>query len=390
MRLRYRIKEALQFLSFAFYPKTTLIACFIFSLIVIAALVFAMLTIPQDSNWYNVIFALTTGAVGSSIVSFVIELTSNYRHNKLAWYELQDYYSAITEFETHKQIKMHNTSFQRAEIKARAEFQAAGGVEEIDGDEPKDIIHITWEELPKLIPVLKSTIDDKKEFLSDKEINGIKAILADYEQIKFGVLNYILLSPMTYDALNHPDEEYLRNLYPSDVLNNMPDWMRKHLASTESQKACELYAETILSDSFLLSQVLKDYDVSQNGLDSYQSEVDEEEELKELEESEYLEEDEPEDEETFRARNEAYSKQMEEENRPFVSWLLSKSCQNISESIDYLERVILKKPFYGIKLKMDRNSAKESLHNVVAKISYESEKKRLDRVLSKQKNDSSL
>lgn len=385
MRLRYRIKEAFQFLSFAFYPKTTLIACFIFSLIVIAALVFAMLTIPQDSNWYNVIFALTTGAVGSSIVSFVVELTSNFRHNKLAWYELQDYYFAITEFETHKQVKMQNTSFQRAEIKAREEFRAAGGVDEFYDEEPKDIIQITWEELPKLSPILRTAINDKKEFLSDKEIKGIKAILADYEQIRFGVRNYILLSPMTYDALNHPDEEYLRNLYPSVVLKNMPDWMRKYLASTESQKACELYAETILSDSFLLSQVLKDYDVSQNGLDSYQSEIDEEEELKELDESEYLEEDEPEDEETFRARNEAYSKQMEEENRPFVSWLLSKSCQNISESIDYLERVILKKPFYGMKLKMDRNSAKESLHNFMAKISYESEKKRLDRLLAKQK-----
>ena len=169
----------------------------------------------------------------------------------------------------------------------------------------------------------------------------------------------------------------------------MPDWMRKHLASTESQKACELYAETILSDSFLLSQVMKDYDVSQNGLDSYQSEIDEEEELKELDESEYLEEDEPEDEETFRARNEAYSKQMEEKTRPFVSWLLSKSSQNISESIDNLEKLILKKPFYGTKLKMDRNSAKESLNGIVAKISYESEKKRLDRLLAKQKTKNS-
>lgn len=56
-------------------------------------------------------FALTTGAVGSSIVSFVVELTSNYRHNKLAWYELQDYYSAIEEFEITKQVKMQNTSF---------------------------------------------------------------------------------------------------------------------------------------------------------------------------------------------------------------------------------------------------------------------------------------
>lgn len=389
MRLRYRIKEAFHFLIFAFYPKTTLIACFVFSLVVISALIFAMLTIPQDSNWYNVVFALTTGAVGSSIVSFVVELTSNYRHNKLAWYELQDYYSAIETFELAKQIGMHNTSFQQAMSKAREEFLAAGGVEESYDDEPKDIIRITWEELPKLIPVLRTAINDKKEFLSDKEINEINTILADYEQIKFGVRNYIMLSTMTYDALNHPDEEYIRNLYPSDVLKNMPDWMRKHLASTETQKACELYAETILSDSFLLSQVMKDYDVSQNGLDSYQSKIDKEKELKKLDDSEYLEEYEPEDEETFRAIKEAYSKWMEEKSRPFISWLLSKSCQNISESIDNLEKLILKKPLYGAMLKMDRNSSKESLHNFMAKICYESEKEQLDELLAKQKKKNS-
>lgn len=348
-----------------------------------------MLTISQDSNWYNVVFALTTGAVGSSIVSFVVELTSNYKHIKLAWYELQEYYSAVETYESTKQIKMQNTSFQRAEGKARTEFIAAGGIEEIDDNEPKDIIQITWEELPRLIPVLKSAFDNKKGFLSDKEISEIKGILVNYEQIKFGVQNYIMLSPMIYDALNHPDEEYLRNLYPSDVLNNMPNWMRKHLASAESQKACELYADTILSDSFLLSQVMEDYDVSQNGLDAYQNEVDEEVELDEVEESEYLEENESEDEETFRARNEAYSKQLEEEFRPFISWLLSKSCQNISDRIENLERLILKKPFYGTKLKMDRNSAKESLNNLVAKASYESEKKRLDSLLAKQKTGNS-
>lgn len=35
MKIRYRIKEALQFLTFAFYPKITLIACAVFSVIVV-------------------------------------------------------------------------------------------------------------------------------------------------------------------------------------------------------------------------------------------------------------------------------------------------------------------------------------------------------------------
>lgn len=130
--------------------------------------------------------------------------------------------------------------------------------------------------------------------------------------------------------------------------------------------------------------------MSQNGLDSYQSKIDKEKELKKLDDSEYLEEYEPEDEETFRAIKEAYSKWMEEKSRPFISWLLSKSCQNISESIDNLEKLILKKPLYGAMLKMNRNSSKESLHNFMAKICYESEKEQLDELLAKQKKKNSF
>lgn len=83
MRLKYRLKEALRFLLFAFYPKTTLIACVIFSVIVITMLGVAMALAPEGSGFYNIVFTLTTGAVASFFVSFVVELSNNYRHNKL-------------------------------------------------------------------------------------------------------------------------------------------------------------------------------------------------------------------------------------------------------------------------------------------------------------------
>lgn len=391
MKLRYRIKEAFKFLSFAFYPKTTLIACIVFTGIVIAALVFTMLTIPQESNWYNVVFALTTGAVGSSIVSFVVELTSNYKHNKLAFYELRKYYSAIENYEIMKQIKMQNTSVvQRAKKKAHEEFQTALGVDEVDEDKPKDIIQITWEELPELIPVLKSTINEKKEFLSDKEIHVIEGILSDYMGIEFAIGNCVLLSPMSYDAINHPDEDYLRTLYPSNILKRMPDWIREDLARKESRKARDSYVDTILSDSFLFSQVMKDYEVSLNAL----RKLDERKDLKELdemEECEYLEEDEPEDEETFRAGIEACYRYVEEESRASVSCFMSMSCWNISARIDELERIILKKPFYGTKLEIDRSFAKESIGNsIVSKTIYERERNRLEKLIAKKKADSSI
>lgn len=383
MRVKYRIKEALQFLTFAFYPKTTLIACAVFSTIVIAILGIVMAAIPQESNWYNIVFALTTGAVGSFFVSFVVELAGNYRHNKLAWHELQEYYSAVMDYESHKLVMMQLAPHQRAKKKAHEEFVAAGGVEEVDEDDkPKDIIQITWNQLPDIIPVFRRTLNDKKEFLSDVEINELKNILSDYKQIQFTILKRILMSPMTYDALNHPDEDFLKSIYPSDVISNMPEWIRKYLSSKESKKASKLYAEAILSDAFLLSQFMENYDISQNGLDSYQDEIDnlEEGEDGESEDIDYDEFDfsEPDDEETFRAQKEEFDKQMELNQRPFASWLLSKSCQNISESVDILKKSILKKPYYGMMMKSYNNSASEPIDDILSIMSYESEKRRLD------------
>ena len=378
MRLKNRLNEMLRFLSFAFYPKTTLIACVIFSVIVVTILGVAMVLTPEGSGFYNIIFALTTGAVASFFVSFVVELSNNYRHNKLAWYELKEYYSIVMDYESHKQVMMKLTPHQRAEKKAHEEFVAAGGIEENDEyDQPKDIIQITWERLPNMMPIFKQTFDDKKQFLSDIEIDELESIISEYKQVQFFIHRRILMSPMYYDVLNHPDENYLASIYPSDILKNMPVWIRKSLSSTESQKACERYIEAILSDFTLLSQYMKNYEISQKGIDAYKDEP---------EDIDYDDVDfsEPEDEETFRRQNEIIDQQMEQEERPFTSWVISESCQKIAESIDVLEQSIMKKPYYGMMIKYFSNSANEPIDDIMSISTYEYEKRRLDKKLKKQ------
>lgn len=387
MRLKNRLNEALRFLSFAFYPKTTLIACVIYSASVITILGVAMALVPEWSGFYNIVFALTTGAIASFFVSFVIELSNNYRHNKLAWYELKEYYSTVMDYESHKQVMMKLTPHQRAEKKAHEEFVAAGGIEEIDEyDQPKDIIQITWERLPNMMPIFKQTLNDKKQFLSDIEIDELESIISEYKQIQSFIHRRILMSPMYYDVLNHPDENYLASIYPNDILKNMPAWIRKSLSSTESQKACERYVEVILSDFTLLSQYMENYEISQKGIDAYKDELDKAEAEVEPEDIDYYDVDfsEPEDEGTFKRQNEIIDQQMEQEERPFTSWVISESCQNIAESIDVLEQSIMKKPYYGMMIKYFSNSVNEPIDDIVSISTYEYEKRRLDKKLKKQ------
>ena len=387
MRLKYRIKEGLRFLSFAFYPKTSLIACTVFSAISIIILGFVMVITPHDSNMYNIAFALTTGAAGSFFVSFVLELAGNYRHNKLAWHELQEYYSVIMDYESRKQVMMQLTPAQRARKKAHEEFVVAGGIEDIYEDrKPKDVIQITWRLLPDIIPVFISTLDNKKDFLSDVEIDELRNIVSEYERIQQIIRLRVLMSPMTYDAFNHPDEEYLKSIYPADVIRNMPYWIRKQLAAKESRKACDVYADAILADSELLLKFMENYDISQHGLDSY--EVDDEkleETVSDDTDHDEIDYSEPEDEEAFRAQSEAVDIQMELKQRPFESWHLSQCCKHIAESMDILEKSIMRKPYYGMIIKYFADSAEQPCDDYMSSLSYESEKERLDKKLEKQK-----
>lgn len=387
MRLKYRLKEALRFLLFAFYPKTMLIACVIFSAIVITMLGVAMALAPEGSGFYNIVFALTTGAVASFFVSFVVELSNNYRHNKLAWYELKEYYSTIMKFEKHKQIMMKLTPSQRAVKKAHEEFVAAGGIEEIDEyDQSKDVIQVTWEQLPDIMPIFKQTFNDKKQFLSDIEIDKLESVISEYEQIQSVIHDRILMSLMYDDALYRSDENYLASIYPNNILKNMPAWIKKYMSNIESQKAIDRYVEAIFSDFKLLSQYMENYEISQKGIDAYKDELEKAEAEVESEDIDYDDADfsEPEDEETYRRQSEIMNKQVELDEISFSSWEISESCKKIAESIDVLEQSIMKKPYYGIMIKYVNNSANKSIDDITSISAYEYEKRQLDKKLKKQ------
>lgn len=420
MRLKYRIQTFLQFIAFAFYPKTTLIACTVFSLVVIAVLALVMASVPEGSVAYNIVFALTTGATGSFFVSIIVELSSNYRNNKLAWQELQDYYSIITDYECSKQVLLRNTPSQRAERKAKEEFVDAvfksnkptsltedllDELSNIVEERSLDIVEATWKQLPKIMPVLRDTLEHKKAFLNDDEILELRVICDDYDQIRYEIKRILEMSPMFYDILNRPDEEYLD--YPTNMLTDMPDWIRKHLASNEGHAALERLTDAMMADSVLLSMLLDGYDISLQGIEANQSKLDDdgddEEDLDEsqakTEESadqQQAEDDEDSDEYDFYEpdapeEHRKYCIEMDkvflERLKPFVSWHISTCCKEIAESIDIIEKNIMKKPYYSIRLKFDRDAAKQKLDDPMTAISYESEKKRMEELLKRQETN---
>ena len=395
MKLKYRFKSAVQFLAFSFYPKKTLIICTVVSVIAIALLGLIMSVTEERSAAYNIVFALITGAVASFFVAIIVELSSNYRHNKLAWYELQEYYQCVTDHECNKRVLMHQTASKKAIKKAQDDFTAEKGytvVEESeDADEdarPKDIIEATWAQLPKIIPILSDTLNNKKAFLTDTEIKELNNIILNHNQIKGEIADLLLMSPLLHNTMNHPDESFLYGMYPKNILSDMPKWVRKHLASQESQNAMDRLADTILSDEYLRKQFMKDYDISQNAIKNYHDPSDEQSfddigsDSKDIDvEYEYSK-----TEEEFIAENNALNKQIVESEKPLNSWFISRCCADIANSIEELEKSIIKKPYYSIHLKLFKKSGIK-LDNPVTKAVYEKEKKGLFQLLERQENN---
>ena len=365
MRFKYKIKTVFQFFAFAFYPKTTLVVCAAFTAALVVILGVILSFTKEGTGVYNVLFALVTGAVASFFVTFIVELSGNYRHNKIALQELGDYYHTVAEFEGRKNIHKGRSSHQRAEKLAKMDAGVLDDPEfedirsEINKEYHKDDIQATWAELPELIPILLDTLQNKKEFLSDQEIEILESIGMDYDNIRTSVKE-ILSQPYLYNSLNHPDIDILKSVYPQNIIDDMPDWTKKCIASEMSLKVMDDFTDQVLSDNFLRNESLKDYDISQHGLESYNTEQSDrfEDDITdaELQEAidEQLEHEASLTEEEFKAEKEYENQRITEEERPFASWFISKMCKSISEEMLALEQIVIHKPFYGLNLSLEK------------------------------------
>ena len=190
---------------------------------------------------------------------------------KLGFYELGDYYSLFGDYEVEKSVLMGKGIPQRAEKLAR---QDAGIREDDLGEEACDDIKATWFMLPKVIPVFKDTYENKKEFLSDSEIESLRSILYEWNMIR-RMAEMNMRMPFMYEALNHPDEDTLKNVYSKNVLDDMPEYARRHLAVKGSEKAVGTFIDEVLSDESLMREYFKDYDISEQNLPDLSDDDDE-------------------------------------------------------------------------------------------------------------------
>lgn len=334
--MKYKIKNLICLLRLALYPTTTILCCLIATITFNIIIGYFMYRVETNSNLYNVLFALVTGITASFIVSVVVELSNNYRSNRLSCYELDEYYHALISFELNKTV-------------------ANKFILECEEHNIHDIVQYVWQELPKMASLLLRTFENKKAFLSDDEIKILSSIKSEYDGIKDEVCSVIKLS-LHYNTMNHPDKNYLCNKYPDNILKDSPVWLRKYLATKESEEAIKELTDVVMTDDFLLSQIMSDYDISIQSMNDYMngSSDDSTENLQENDASI--------DDMNFDFKNmteaehqtwcEEVNKNIAEERKSFVSWYISNSCYRIAQHIEQLKKHVSQKTYVGIFLEI--------------------------------------
>lgn len=343
--MKDKVNNAKAFFVFAFYPLTTIIACIVLAIIVNGVLVLGITKVKSSSITYDVLFAIVTGVTASAIISIVIELSNNYKNNRLAWLELQEYYLTILSYEKDKNFKMGNNKFLRAEKKAIEDFIAEGGV--IDDNNRRitmDEVQVVWNSLPVLIPVLKRTLDGKLACLTDREIKAIENIFEEYKIVKAGMEDIIRTIFFKDNNLIITDEEMSKK-YSRIIYERMPEWMKQNIVKSEKEKLMKSMKDIFLSDPILLKSCIEEYNISKAIIKDFETQVED------LEDEEF--------------------------DKMFTACIISESCQKIDNEIMKLEHNIMKKPYVGAKLKSERENALKK--NTFDWSLYESKKRWLEK-----------
>lgn len=381
MKKRYRIVTKFQFLLFAFYPKTALIICIVCIIGLSVASGFWLQSTTEGTLIYNILFSLFTGAIASFFVSFMIELAGNYRRNKLAWYELQEYYEAMLDYQSETMLLMGMTIGQRA---SRNAMNNVGKSTEASDDMPEDRIQTVWKLLPKFIPI------NKKAFLSDNEIQEMDNIIHKYQEI-YGCVKWIISHSYIYDMENHPDVNFLKERFPRNVLDDMSKESKELLAKDISEETIDKLTEAVLKNKFLREQVFHGYDISMETLKKFEQNIAEkdidldenqehcDESIDDFSENGDIEEEAEISEDEFRVQFEKMNQVCRKKDLSFFSIVISNYCNSIADSMDKLEQMMLNKPIVGLFLRTSRKCAEmpdnELSKELLYKMVYDSDRR---------------
>ena len=175
-KLKINLKDFIYNVGFLFRPIATIAVSFTFLIIIVTLLIVLIINIDENSQLYQILLAILTGATSSLFIAIMMELFNNYRFNTKRQRELREYLSNIAHYEiVQKSIMKTN---------AKPEYHSELG---------SGRAYAVFVQLEEIIPTLKEALN-QRDYLYRKEIEEIDHILYYYKDI----VNFIKM-PLLYE-----------------------------------------------------------------------------------------------------------------------------------------------------------------------------------------------
>lgn len=376
MNRRYRFHTFFKYVAYAFYPATTMIICLL-TMVAFDTIMIIFMHRTNSESVYNILMAMVTGISASFIVSIILELSGNVQRNKLAWHRLFNYFIVVMDFGYQRQIITGEIDI----IAIKSLFRSiAQGLDYDEGDKEglrikdyfeklgtdnkgpssnKDIIEVTWEQLPSIMPVLISTLEHNIEFLTYKEIEALQGIKMAYEAIKIAV--GVEVDKYIREVSNEETRGFSYNDSFEDIIGGFPKWYQDFILSKRKDQESAELRDLILKDSLLIDCLMSDFDISSDTLKKYDIDKDKNRAFRDIffdsmSQISLLHESEGDSEQNL---------SNEEKYKDIVSFWLSFSCSEIAEFMESLEKSASRRPYVDMEFMVNEMLHSSAVSNIV-------------------------
>lgn len=204
MRFRENCKDLLRRIRYLFTPMTIIGPCLAF--LAVSGIVCIPLILSSDNGTKDILIAIFTGILASTLVAIFMEMASNFQRNEKRWLQASRLFSALSHYEIRIDIatgrfdsershldfmkKLEQSLVKRGEKtqeeadRAIAEMERQQQELALDEDDRRDRVACVFDVLPDLISLIEDAYTNHGDVFRRSELESMRIIMDDYHELE--------------------------------------------------------------------------------------------------------------------------------------------------------------------------------------------------------------
>ena len=286
IRLKNKIWMLRKNVAMAFCPAFVILFSFALMIAFISVMIVIMSFFKSGDLIYTICNNLILGASASFVVAIVLEIANNYRINRRKDLELSEFYGYLYSFLDDRIFEMGlgDYSSLKKYFTEPLENPVARPGETPKDDQlaPKDEIQVLWSHFPEFIKSCSDVFENKREYLSHRELNALSDIMYSYSSFIKRFLRTGIFAGLIESSQGQKDNYLLKQWIPSNMYPYISDEFKNALHDYEFDQALDKIMDIIFDSKELMRVAFDHFEVGEK----YIIDEDEEASVKDQDEAE--------------------------------------------------------------------------------------------------------